>query len=1082
VIQQVHTGSIRRAAVSRSDLLATLSTDGSIRIWDIRHAALVSVIHRTQVTDEIAWDGDSLVVGDVLERTSYDARGRPINSERRPGGLFLKAVRGYLPEQLERDFRKNVYLLPGHETREFELGIEPGGVWNTLESIKVDDSRRIVAAKLSLANVLLLWNLSGVATKAEIINLSTKDPTPLGFLPFALSPDGAHLVAATTQEHGSRIELRSTQPIELLRTREFGPMPTDVVYSSDGRRITIAGYEGVEQLDAETLASVWKYGRQTFDPVKGSFFDGHHETLTYTADARWIVASRSDGGIDVLDASTGRLRSNLGGELRAPKRISFADANTLIVVARDHVTVWSIADARPLVQLGVDRVAQAFVVGGDLITMHQANCYGVKKLRLFLDRWRGFEPPDELVRTFYDGSSYCTDIKATPGSWRSFPVRRGAYAGVHDYSTTDLTEWIDVDLKNSRALAQVSKAGQAHYSVFELTRSSVDETGVTAGHEQQPVFVGHYRLRGGWLTAELTPTMLAGKGLGVWDPRTGKLVAHLVHKLKPKVPLGEAYAISDDGLSAAVSYGTGGTVFSLPEGKPLWTFEHSTSVSALAIASDVVVVGGRDGSVATWRRGKGHLEAQTGGGKIAQVTIAPNRQLAAVGGADGVVWLWQLSDGAIRGGIVEFADDEYLVFSPAGTFAGTVEAASRVRWIFADPLEPFEFEQFAQVFRQPELIRSRMGGKAEPRAEPVLRRPPRVSLAEAPLLPTANTVSIRVHVQSQARVDRVRAFVDGRPVADDLVCLAAGDVPLTLPLLPGLNRVSLVAYDDQGLASNPLDFDVQSNAPANPPRLWVVAIGVSRYPGLEEGDLDFADDDATAVAARFAAMAGPGKRYAKVDSQVLLDEKATASAVLHAIERLANMNPEDTAVIFLAGHGVKREHGDMVFLTNDYAFRDGKLSAGTIGWTQLSAAIARARGRVVVLLDACHSGHMGQDVLVPNDALAAALVGDRRTGAIIFAASKGRQLSYEGRGARALVLDGQRKTAAGSVGHGNFTHAVLQSLDDVATDGNGDGVIHMSELTAAVTARVHKVSRGRQTPWVASREILGDFAIADTRR
>ena len=44
---------------------------------------------------------------------------------------------------------------------------------------------------------------------------------------------------------------------------------------------------------------------------------------------------------------------------------------------------------------------------------------------------------------------------------------------------------------------------------------------------------------------------------------------------------------------------------------------------------------------------------------------------------------------------------------------------------------------------------------------------------------------------------------------------------------------------------------------------------------------------------------------------------------------------------------------------------------------------------------------------------------------------------------------------------------------------NGDGAIQLSELIDEVTSRVTRASQGAQTPWVARRELLGDFRLAD---
>lgn len=77
----------------------------------------------------------------------------------------------------------------------------------------------------------------------------------------------------------------------------------------------------------------------------------------------------------------------------------------------------------------------------------------------------------------------------------------------------------------------------------------------------------------------------------------------------------------------------------------------------------------------------------------------------------------------------------------------------------------------------------------------------------------------------------------------------------------------------------------------------------------------------------------------------------------------------------LAGHGFEPTPSeDMVFVTSTVAsLAPADLRAAGLAWNELGSRLARARGRVVVLLDACHSGHISQQLVVPNDRLALAL-------------------------------------------------------------------------------------------------------------
>ena len=78
---------------------------------------------------------------------------------------------------------------------------------------------------------------------------------------------------------------------------------------------------------------------------------------------------------------------------------------------------------------------------------------------------------------------------------------------------------------------------------------------------------------------------------------------------------------------------------------------------------------------------------------------------------------------------------------------------------------------------------------------------------------------------------------------------------------------------------------------------------------------------------------------------------------------------------------------------------------------------------------------------------------------LIFSASKGREKSEE----------------APDNSGGVFTGAVVSALSDPRTDLNGNGAIEASELYARVKRTVVEATQGRQTPWFARNDMVGDF-------
>ena len=335
----------------------------------------------------------------------------------------------------------------------------------------------------------------------------------------------------------------------------------------------------------------------------------------------------------------------------------------------------------------------------------------------------------------------------------------------------------------------------------------------------------------------------------------------------------------------------------------------------------------------------------------------------------------------------------------------------------------------------------------------------------------------------------MRAFVDGRDVASQELA-NGGDATLVVPLRPGDNRVTVLAFDALGFASNEAIAAVRSDRKDLARRdVWLVTVGVGSYPHLpDDKQLPAARHDAQGIADAFAKLAGddPKLPYARSHITTLLDDAVTPAAVTRAIDGLSEMKENDLAIVLFAGHGYKPRGEEMVFLLGTLGASGhltvGDVHASSIGWRALGAGLERARGRVVLLLDACQSGAITKDTAHTED-MAEALLHDDRAGLLVFAAAKGRQPSLEPGSARGLVLDPVSRRAVSfdpEASHGFFTGALLAALADPGTDSDRDGWVEMGELIDEVTERVALASHFEQVPWVAKREYFGDFVIAPT--
>jgi WD40 repeat protein len=279
--------------------------------------------------------------------------------------------------------------------------------------------------------------------------------------------------------------------------------------------------------------------------------------------------------------------------------------------------------------------------------------------------------------------------------------------------------------------------------------------------------------------------------------------------------------------------------------------------------------------------------------------------------------------------------------------------------------------------------------------------------------------------------------------------------PNALPhVLDQLETAHALGVDDITQAR----LDVQAaTGSAKPPGgvLHVLAIGVDKF-GDKAGDLhlDYAAEDAHDVASALfeSQKGGPGKAslYADVDLQYLPNDKADGAAIIDHLEAVAqsmakNEQGQDTAVILVSSHG---EMIDGQFYLIPYGFDPGsqgrsiKSAVSASEFAKKVAALA-AHGKVLLLLDACHSGAVGAqewakdpDAKVLQDAMDLENV-------TVLTSSRRNELSEE--------LPEWK--------HGALAEAFLDALKGGA---DSEGIVRLSALTDAMENEVQSLTKGRQ--------------------
>jgi WD40 repeat protein len=253
-------------------------------------------------------------------------------------------------------------------------------------------------------------------------------------------------------------------------------------------------------------------------------------------------------------------------------------------------------------------------------------------------------------------------------------------------------------------------------------------------------------------------------------------------------------------------------------------------------------------------------------------------------------------------------------------------------------------------------------------------------------------------------------------------------------------------------------FDVQAQTgSAKPPGgvLHVLAIGVDHF-GDKAGSLhlDYAAADAGDVATALleSQKGAPGKAslYADVSLTYLTNDKADSAAVLDALDAMAQSMAksepgQDVAVILVSSHG---EMIDGQFYLIPYGFdagSQGKSIKSAVSASEFAKKVAALalRGKVLLLLDACHSGAVGAQAWAKDpDAKLLQDAMDLENVTVLTSSKKG-ELSEE--------LPGWK--------HGALAQAFLDALAGAA---DSEGIIRLSALTEAMESDVQSLTKERQ--------------------
>jgi WD40 repeat protein len=450
----------------------------------------------------------------------------------------------------------------------------------------------------------------------------------------------------------------------------------------------------------------------------------------------------------------------------------------------------------------------------------------------------------------------------------------------------------------------------------------------------------------------------------------------------------------------------------------------------------------------------------------------------------------------LRSPLVSFillGDNEWLCWTPQGYYAASADGERSGGWVINKGENAFaEFHpiyDFKKQFYKPDIIKliakhssfeRAVRNYNETSAQPLSlsagvgeKLPPSINWVSPVKDTTVSKPTFRfvASIHSTSQLQSAKVLLNGRTILrrDQITIRQERESPLhtisfDLDLVSKDNIVNIFAENENGTTislERVLRLEsTETGIERYKPNLYLLSVGVSKHtnPSYE---LAFADKDALAIEGMYKSQ--QTTLFRNVFTKTLVNEQATRAGILEAFYWLEhNATQKDVVVIFMASHGLNDKER---FYILPYDGDPERIRITGVDWSNFADVLGNLPSKVLVFVDACHSGKLGTNILAKRgdtdlmEAIRA--LATEENGVVIMAASTGKESSFE----------------SPEWQHGAFTLALLEGLGEGRADINGDNIVNIREIDYYVADRVKALTNGRQHPTTQKPSVVSEFPL-----